>query len=448
ILMKKLGEPVIATSGNLSEEPVCIDNTDALNRLKQLADFFLVHDRPVVRQVDDSIVQVIGEDVSIIRRSRGYAPLPVDIGLDTNKIIAVGAHLKNAFAIGLEDGVVVSQHIGDLDNEISRKVFEREIASLESIYDSPKKQIICDKHPDYASSQYAHTRNMEVLEVQHHHAHIASCMAEHHITDDVLGVCFDGTGFGDDGTIWGGEFLKIKEGQYTRFAHLRTFALAGGEIAIKEPRRAALGVLYELGQGQWAGFSDLPCIKEFSVSELAVLKKMIEQKINTPLTSSMGRFFDAVSSIIGLCHQNSFEGQAAMCLEFEARPYLDLPPYCYRIVSEQEGLVIDWLPMLEGIIKDFRDPQTLSTVSTRFHRTLVEIIVEVARLSSQSKIVFSGGCFQNKFLIERAIERLGQEGFCPYWHKQVATNDGGIALGQISIAARRMKNVSCDSRQN
>ncbi len=450
ILMRKLDRPIVATSGNFSEEPVCIDNNEALGRLKGIADFFLVHNRPIVRQVDDSVMQIFCGESSMLRRSRGYAPLPFDIGFDTSGILAVGAHQKNSIAIGLEQGVVISQHIGDLDNEISCEAFARTIDSLESIYDAPIVNVVCDQHPDYASSRFARSLNIKTIEVQHHHAHLASCMAEHDIKEDVLGVCWDGTGYGPDATVWGGEFLKTNGDDYERLAHLNLFTLPGGEVAAKEPRRSALGLLFELCQGRWGEFKDLPCVKEFNESQLTLIKKMIEQKINTPLTSSMGRLFDGVASIIGLCHKASFEGQAAMSLEFKASNTLALPLYCYNITHGPKGksMIIDWTQMIREIIEDFRQGQESSIISTRFHRTLAEVIVEIARLTGNNKVALTGGCFQNKFLTEVAVDRLRQEGFSPYWQKKVPANDGGISLGQMFVAARRLKDVSGNSGKN
>ncbi|MBF0570668.1 MAG: carbamoyltransferase HypF [Candidatus Omnitrophica bacterium] len=461
ILMRILDRPIVATSGNFSEEPICIDNDEALGRLKGIADFFLLHDRPIVRQVDDSVIQIVCGSPSFLRRSRGYAPLPVDIGFDISGTLAVGAHQKNTIAIGLEQGVIVSQHIGDLDNEISCKAFESTIDSLESIYDTPIERVVCDQHPDYASSRFARSLNVKTIDVQHHHAHAASCMAEHGIKEEVLGVCWDGTGAGPDGTVWGGEFLTTNGADYERLAHLKLFSLPGAKQAIREPSRSALGLLFELCQGRWEEFKDLPCVKAFNPSQLALIRKMIEQKINTPHTSSMGRLFDGISSIIGLCHKASFEGQAAMSLEFRASNTLALPFYCYKITSAQqdasffggepkqgEMILVDWSPMVTGIIEDFRQGIQAASIASRLHRTLAEIIIDIARLANKNKVVLTGGCFQNKFLTQMAVDRLRQEGFSPYWQQQVPANDGGISLGQMYIAARRLKNVSGNPGKN
>lgn len=435
ILLRMFNGPLIATSGNLSEEPICIDNNEALDRLKGIADYFLVHDRPIVRHVDDSIVQVVCHEASLLRRARGFVPLPVGIGKDCDGILATGAHQKNTVALGLGTSVIISQHIGDLDNKISSDVFEETIASLKSIYDAPLTKVVCDSHPDYISSRHAHTLKTDVLKVQHHHAHVASCMAEAGIKQEVLGVCWDGTGYGGDGTIWGGEFLLTDGLDCRRFAHLNLFPLPGGELAIKEPRRSALGLLFGLCDGNWQEYNDLPCVKAFSPQELLIIQRMIKQKINSPFTSSMGRLFDGIASLLGLCHQTSFEGQAAMALEFQASDNMASGPYSYEIIPCRETWSVDWSGIVKGVIQDIRTSRPAGLISTRFHQTLIEIIIEVARRADKPHIVLTGGCFQNKWLTEKAVGRLKQEGFIPYWHKQIPANDGGISLGQMFVAA-------------
>jgi len=451
ILMRMVNGPVVATSGNLSEEPICIDNDEALKRLNGIADFFLVHDRPIVRHVDDSIIQIICEEPCILRRARGYAPLPIEINKNCDGILATGGHLKNTIALGLGTSVVISQHIGDLNTKDSCVAFEKTIDSLKSLYNAPVTKIVCDSHPDYASSRYARKFGPDTLEVQHHHAHVASCMAERGITKEVLGICWDGTGHGEDGTIWGGEFL-ISDGIYShRIAHLDLFPLPGSEQAIKEPRRSALGLLYGLCDGNWQEFEDLPAVKAFRSHELFVIGQMIKQKINIPMTSSMGRLFDGVASLIGICHRSSYEGQAAMALEFLVSDNFTPNPYPYKIVPsghQKNAWAIKWDSIVSGIIKDIRSACDPAYISTRFHHTLIEIILDMSRLSKENQIVLTGGCFQNKWLIEEAVKRLKQDGFTPYWQSQVPPNDGGISLGQMFVAARRQENVSGNTRKD
>lgn len=451
ILMRLIKKPVVATSGNLNEEPICIDNHEALDRLKGIADFFLVHDRPIVRHVDDSVARIVCAQPFLIRRARGYAPFPVDIGINCDGLLATGALQKNTVAVGLGASVIISQHIGDLDNQVSALTFEKTISSLKSIYDAPVTKVICDSHPDYTSSRYALKLAGNVMKVQHHHAHMASCMAEKGITKEVLGVCWDGTGYGDDGTVWGGEFLLSHGGDFRRFAHLKTFALPGGEMAVKQPRRSALGLLFGFCEGDWQGYKDLPCVKAFSAQELPVIQRMITQKLNSPQTSSMGRLFDGLASLTGLCHQASFEGQAAMALEFRISDKGVVAPYSYQVLSEdhkESALIIDWTGIVKGAIEDIRAGGGSSLVSTRFHYTLIEIIADVARRSGRGDIVLTGGCFQNKWLLEKAVDRLRKEGFNPYWQSMVPVNDGGISLGQMYVAARRLEDVSGNTGKN
>jgi hydrogenase maturation protein HypF len=329
--------------------------------------------------------------------------------------------------------------------------FEDTINSLKTIYDAPIKQVVCDSHPDYTSSLYARALDPNVLEVQHHHAHVASCMAERGIDREVLGVSWDGTGHGPDSTVWGGEFL-ITDGLYChRVAHLNLFPLPGGEQAIKEPRRSALGLLYGLCDGNWQEFKDLPAVKAFAPHELIVIKHMIKRNINIPMTSSMGRLFDGIASITGLCHQASFEGQAAMALEYLAMDNPEAKLYSYKIVpcvDQKNTWGIDWSGIINGVVEDVRLGNNTALISSRFHKTLIEIIIDVAALTEQKHVVLTGGCFQNKWLIERAVNRLRAEGFIPYWQSQVPSNDGGISLGQMFVAARRAENVSGNTRKN
>ncbi len=440
ILLYLCQSAVVATSGNISDEPICIDNQEVLTRLDGIADYFLVHNRPIVRQVDDSLLQEVQQGPYFLRRSRGFAPLPVKMPLRSKGILAVGAHQKNTVALSLERSAIISQHIGDLDTKESIDVFERTVESLRQIYSSPLREVICDMHPDYTSSRYAKDLQVPVVTVQHHQAHVASCLAEHGIEDSVLGVCFDGTGYGEDGTIWGGEFFKNEGNEFKRVAHFRLFPLPGGEIAISQPRRCALGLLYVLGHGNLEPFTDLACMKSFSLQEVGIIKKMLSRNINTPMTSSMGRLFDAISSLVGLCHKTTFEGQAAMALEFQAEGNHVAQGYPYAVMSDtvhKDCLVIDWADMVSGVVDDVRRGVTLGQIAAKFHYTLIEIIVDVASRVGENKVVLTGGCFQNKILTEGTIGRLKQKGFVPFWHSQIPPNDGGIALGQIWLSARR-----------
>ncbi|RPH29025.1 carbamoyltransferase HypF, partial [bacterium] len=308
ILAAAAGCPLVATSGNMTDEPICTDEREAVERLRGIADLFLVHDRPIVRYVDDSVVRVMMGRELVMRRARGYAPLPVSLSSRVSDAIAVGAHFKNTVAVSNGQNIFVSQHIGDLDTPQSLESFRSTLKDLRSLFDVHPARVIADMHPDYLSTQEAQASGLPVSTVQHHHAHVASCMAENQLEGTVLGVAWDGTGLGSDGTIWGGEFLRSTPFTYHRVASFRTFPLPGGEQAIKEPRRAALGMLFEM-MGE-AAFDDdmlLP-VGAFTPAELVTLRQMLKKRINSPLTSSAGRIFDGVASIIGLRQRMSFEG--------------------------------------------------------------------------------------------------------------------------------------------
>jgi len=440
ILMDQLGFPVVATSGNLSDEPICTDEYEAIRRLNGIADLFLVHNRPIVRHVDDSIVRIIMGRELVMRRARGYAPLPITV--ETKHVVsllAVGAHLKNTIAITSGSNAFISQHIGDLVTKESLDAFHHVITDFQTMYDCKPEQVICDLHPDYLSSKFARSNGIPLLEVQHHHAHTASCMLENRLEGEVLGVSWDGTGYGLDGTIWGGEFLLAQKTSFERVATFRQFGLPGGEKAIKEPRRTALGMLYELFSDDIFHRQDLPTLQAFTSAELELLHQMLSKKVNFPFTTSAGRIFDAVASLIGLRQRLNYEGQAAMELEFSIQNVVSDEHYPFIINDVQNIKTIDWQSILEGILADIKNNVNRSIISAKFHNTLVETIVAIAKKSGQTRIVLSGGCFQNRYLTERAVKRLQEEKLRPYWHQRVPPNDGGIALGQISAAIRSQK---------
>ncbi|HEY2800301.1 MAG TPA: carbamoyltransferase HypF [Chthoniobacterales bacterium] len=436
LLMRELDCPVVATSGNLSDEPICIDEREALERLRDIADCFLVHNRPIVRHVDDSIVRVVYGREMILRRARGYAPLPITLPRSQPSVLAVGAHLKNTVALSVDRNVFISQHIGDLATKQAHDAFSRSAADLPRLYETQPEVIAHDLHPEYLSTKYARERPGRHVPVQHHWAHVAACMAENEIEPPALGIAWDGTGYGTDGTIWGGEFLRATpDGSFERVAHLRTFSLPGGDQAVKEPRRSALGLLYELkGEQLWQG-ADFPAA--FAENEEPILRQMLRKQINCPITSSAGRLFDAVAALIGLRQKASFEGQAAMQLEFAADPEIrDAYPFSCRV---GKPAVIDWDTSVAALLGDIRERKPPGVMAAKFHNTLVEMIVAVARLAAEPKVLLSGGCFQNRLLSERAIARLRKEGFQPYWHRFIPPNDGGISFGQVVAAAGSLR---------
>jgi hydrogenase maturation protein HypF len=452
ILMRELRIPVVATSGNLSDEPICTDESEALQRLRGIADLFLVHNRPIVRHVDDSIVRIVAGRELVLRRSRGYAPLPIRIESEsTITSIAVGAHLKNTVALSHDSNVFISQHIGDLETSESFDAFQRSIKDMKELYGVGPSSMVCDMHPDYLSSKYARSCTDQVTEVQHHYAHIASCMAENQIEGPVLGVSWDGTGYGLDETIWGGEFLVTDDTSFVRKASFAQFKLPGGDKAVKEPRRSAIGVLYEILESILFSLDDIAALKSFKRSELDVLHQMLVKNLNSPRTSSVGRLFDAVASIVGIRQVARYEGQAAMELEFLTlgTHSNDSYPYEFTTSSEQNDLsIIDWRSMILGIVDDVRKSVDVSLISTKFHNSLVSIVVDAAKRVGLEKVVLSGGCFQNVYLTEHCIDGLRKEGFRPYWHQRVPPNDGGIALGQIYAMVRLNSKKNQEMRTN
>jgi len=429
LLMAELNVPVVATSGNLSEEPICIDEFEALERLRGVADIFLVHNRPIARQIDDSVVRVMAGREMVLRSARGYAPSTFLQKEILKPSLAIGAHLKNSIALTDGNNIYLSQHIGDLTTKPAHEAMINTIDSMKSIYDLNPVRVIRDYHPDYLSSQYAGTLKLQEMPVQHHYAHVLSCMLDNGLNDNVLGIAWDGTGLGTDGTIWGGEFLLADRSGFKRMGHLRTFRLPGGDRAIMEPRRSAVGVLYELFGPDISGIRELAPLESFKRQELELMVRIIEREVNCPVTSSAGRLFDAVSSILGICHYNNYEGQAAMMLEFEADSTGGGTVYPFSI-SNSVPYIFNWGPVIKGILDDIGQGLSRSSISARFHMTLAEIAVEMVRLIGEKNIVLTGGCFQNKYLLERIMARLKDSGFKVYYHHLIPPNDGGIAAGQ------------------
>ena len=435
LLMRELGFPVVATSGNRHDEPIVTDEAEAVAAIAGIADRFLVHDRPIERHVDDSVARVqLGREM-VMRRARGYAPLPVIVKRALPPLLAVGGHLKNTVAVSRGSEVILSQHIGDLETAKALFAFRKVIADLLSLYEVTPVAVAHDAHPDYLSTQWAKSAPYPGLAVQHHHAHLAACMAENDVDGEVLGVTWDGAGYGDDGTLWGGEFLLGDASSYRRVAHVRRFRLPGGEAAIKEPRRTAVGLLHEIGEG----FDLLPPASDaepLSDGDLRLLDQMLAKGINSPVTTSAGRLFDGVAALLGIRSVCSFEGQAAMMVEFRAERGVD-DSYDFAL-RDGEPLVLDWEPLFREVIRDRDAGAPVGVICARFHNTLAEAIVEVAKRTGASRIALTGGVFQNRYLTERAFRRLEGEGFRPFTHQRVPPNDGGIALGQVLVAAARI----------
>jgi hydrogenase maturation protein HypF len=449
LLLKCIGRPVVATSGNRSDEPICTGNAEAARRLGGIAEGFLVHDRPIARRADDSVVRVALGREMVIRRARGYAPLPVRLKNDSPSRLAVGGHLKNTVALSVGRDVVVGPHIGDLDTAESHEAFQEGISALTTLYHADPPEVVCDMHPDYWSTRYVESTGKIRRQVQHHVAHVAACMADNGLDGPLLGVAWDGTGFGTDGTVWGGEFILADGGSFTRIASLRRFRLPGNEAAVREPRRAALGVLFEtLGESLFQR-EELPPVHAFSPGDRDLLGRMIRSGWNSPETSSAGRLFDAVASIAGIRQENRFEGQAAMELEFaregfrteDGYPFIGCPK---AGPSGGSGTPwrLDWRPMVRAIVRDATAGVPVGIISAKFHNTLAELILDVAVRARMERVVLTGGCFQNMVLLERTVGVLERAGFRPYWHRRIPTNDGGIALGQAAAAAAFFRNPS------
>ncbi len=431
LLMRGLGRAVVATSGNLTDEPIVTDEKEALTRLAGIADLFLVHNRPIARYADDSIARLVAGRPMLVRRARGYAPLPLARTDSKEAILAVGAHLKSTIGFSIDGQLMLSHHLGDLETPEALAGFHNVVEGLPGLYDFSPAMVAHDLHPDYASTQFAETLPVRRIGVQHHAAHVLACMADNELEDEVLGVSWDGAGYGTDGTIWGGEFLRVRDGAFQRVAHLRTFPLPGGDAASREPRRSALGLLYEMEGDAVFSRPALAARLGFTGPELAVLRGMLEAGAATPRTSSAGRLFDGVAALAGSRLRASFEGQAAMELEFAAGNTNDEDAYPFEL----EGEVVNWAPLIAAIEAGRRAGALVSRIARRFHNTLADIIVAVARREGVPRVCLTGGCFQNLALAERTIERLAAEGFTPYWHQRVPPNDGGIALGQLVAAA-------------
>jgi len=448
LLMRELGFPVVATSGNVTDEPIVTDEAEALDRLSGIADLFLVHDRPIARPVDDSVVRIVCGRELMLRRARGYAPAPIAAEGMAGGILALGGHLKTTVALTRTDGVVVSQHIGDLETAAARKAHRRTIADMERLHVVRPRLAVCDLHPDYGASRLAETWDLPVVAVQHHVAHVAACMAEHRLAPPVLGVAWDGTGYGPDGTIWGGEFLLVTASGWRRVGHLRCFRLPGGEAAMREPRRAALGLLYAAYGEAALTMIDLPPIAAFSAAERTVVSGMIGRGINAPVTSSAGRLFDAFAALCGLRQRASYEGQAAAELEWAAEGHPYLPGYEFPIrepSNSRDPSIVDWQEALAAAIADWRAGATAPAISAAFHHGLARAIAEMAVRIGERRVILTGGCFQNARLTESVVAALQDVDCEPIWHQRVPPNDGGLALGQAAWAAwsEQRRQASC-----
>ncbi|RJQ45283.1 MAG: carbamoyltransferase HypF [Gaiellales bacterium] len=449
LLMAEMGEPLVMTSGNLSEEPICRTNTEALSRLADVADLFLMHNRQIRSTYDDSVLMVEDGRTVMLRRARGYAPLPVSLPLHTGPILATGAELKNTFCLTKGDEAFLSQHIGDLENVETLLHYERTEMLYESLFSVRPSVFVCDRHPGYLSTTYCHERDRYPLAVQHHHAHIAACLAENGFTGEAVGIAFDGTGFGDDGHVWGGEFFTggLQAG-FERAAHLDCFPLLGGDAAVREPWRAALAAVWRFVPERL----DF-CAAHLGVSsrKLDLLLRQLEAGLNCPETSSGGRLFDAVAALALGRLKVSYEAQGAMELEAAALrsgragrdsgSALELDDMAYRFSLNTGATPWTLSPerALTRIIGDIKSGSPPGSIAALFHLGLAEAIVRTgARLAERRDLgtaALSGGAFQNRLLLRLVRQGLEHAGLRVLTHSAVPPNDGGVSLGQAALAA-------------
>lgn len=430
--------PLIMTSGNRSDEPIARDNDEALEQLRGIADVFLLHDRPINVRCDDSVTRIVAGRELPIRRSRGYAPQPVQLPFASPApILAVGGQLKGTFAFARHQHAFLSHHLGDLDHHQAFVAFERDIALYRELFQIEPACVAHDLHPDYASTRFAESTGLPLIAAPHHHAHMTSCMAENGLTEPTIGVTFDGLGYGTDGTVWGGEFLVGDYAGFTRAAHLRGVGMPGGDQATREPWRMAVAHLRD-ANAECRSFNS-----RVLAHEIRVVRQMLERRFNTPITSSAGRLFDAVASISGVRDRVSYEGQAAMELEWLATGVNDSGVYPFAI--EADGTV-DTRPMIDAVVSDVDRDVDRRIIARRFHSTVVEIVASVCGRvrhgTGLRAVVLSGGVFMNALLATEVLTRLAADGFRVYRHRLVPPNDAGLSLGQVAIAAAKLRLVA------
>jgi hydrogenase maturation protein HypF len=448
---------LVMTSGNLSEEPIAIDNDEARSRLHGLADYFLVHNREILLRCDDSVVRLLeskalnrkdreggAKDAEKIqlRRSRGFVPVPVFLHEEVPPILAVGGELKNTICLTKGKHAFLSQHIGDLENLESYRFFEEAAHHLQKILEVKPEVIAYDLHPDYFSTKWALQQSgVRLVGVQHHHAHIASCMAENLLDGDVIGFVLDGTGYGTDGKIWGGEVLVANYKGFERAAHFEYVPMPGGTAAIREPWRMAVSYLNHYFGRDFLRMR-LPFVTEIASSKLKLLLRMLERKVNSPLTSSCGRLFDAVAALVGIRHEVNYEAQAAIELEMAIRESPDTASYPFELLGSDDGWIISTRPLFEAVIRDLVSGTDLGIISSRFHNGLVEAFTKLGELirgrTGLNRVCLSGGTFNNIYFAENLTRSLQEKDFQVFRHSKVPCGDGGLSLGQAAVASHRL----------
>jgi hydrogenase maturation protein HypF len=431
---------LVMTSGNLSEEPIVISNDHAMRHLAGVADRFLLHNREIATRVDDSVVRTFEGRERVLRRSRGFVPQAIALDTETEEVVAFGAELKNTFCLTKGGYAILSQHIGDLENYETMQFFKETLSNLKHIFNVTPRAAAYDLHPGYMSTRMAMASGIErKIGVQHHHAHMASCMAENHLRDQVLGVALDGTGYGTDGKIWGGEFLVADFGGFTRRAHFRNVLLPGGDAAVRQPWRMARSYLRDTFGGQIP--SGLNCFRNIDDKQVGLVDTMLARQIQTVETSSCGRLFDAVAALLSIASEVTFEGQAAIALEASAERGIE-QRYDFEI-SAGEPMILDLRPAIEAIVMDLSQGRPTGEISACFHNTLSAAIGEVcARIRGTdglNRVCLSGGSFQNLYLLHRTVVELRHRGFGVFLHAQVPANDGGLSLGQAMIANQLLR---------
>jgi hydrogenase maturation protein HypF len=440
LLLSEAGRPLVMTSGNLSEEPIAKDNDEALRRLGNIADYFLMHNRDIYARYDDSVMIVEQNIPRFTRRARGYAPFPIRLPYKSRQILGCGAEEKNTFCLTRDNYAFVSQHIGDMENMETMEHYVNTIELYQKLFRIKPEIVAHDMHPEYLPTKYAKelaTREeLKLFPVQHHHAHIAACMADNDITGQFIGVALDGTGYGTDGKIWGGEFMVADYKGFRRIAHLEYLPMPGGTLAIKKPYRTAIGYMLALGLDL---DKKIPFLKQVNVDEIAIIRNQVQTKFNAPLTSSMGRLFDAVAAISGVRGIIEYEAQAAIDLEMLAYDASN-ETGCYPFSLEKhDGIsIIKIRDLLQSIVKDILNKTPQAVIAVRFHNTIAQMIMETCRSIAEEtglkRAALSGGVFQNRLLLRKTIALLESAVFEVYTHHQVPCNDGGISLGQVVIA--------------
>jgi len=448
ILLRDTQLPLVMTSGNLSEEPIAKDNDEALSRLSGIADNFLVHNRDIYSRYDDSVAIVEKGTSQLIRRARSYAPYPIHLQFGAKQVLGCGAEVKNTFCLTRDNYAFLSQHIGDMENIETLEHFADTISLYKRLFHIEPVIIAHDLHPDYLATKYAQelgNSGIKLIPVQHHHAHIVSCMADNGVQSPVIGVAFDGTGLGSDGRIWGGEFLVADYRNFQRVGHLEYLPLPGGDAATRKPYRIAIAYILSL-LGEDVLNRGLPVMEDISKTEIQIIQRQIERGLNSPLTSSMGRLFDAISALTGIRGEIDYEGQAAVELEMTAHKACPKSSegtnyeegYPYQIAEGEEIRIVKVGDLLSAVVEELHQDVSKARISVKFHNTIAQMVKQMCQLINSEtgikKVALSGGVFQNRLLLNKTVTLLEKNGFQVFTHRQVPCNDGGISLGQAVIA--------------